>query len=58
MYQFNVPILIGTFAVGIVSAATTLRDSEGVNTLTVNVDKGTETIAPDIYGHFAEHLAP
>lgn len=43
-------------AVGIASAATTLHDTEGINILTINVDRGEETIAPEIYGHFAEHL--
>jgi len=45
------PILMGTLADGIVSAG-----SEGINTLTIDVNQGAEIIDPDIYGHFAEHL--
>jgi alpha-N-arabinofuranosidase len=37
-------------------AETTLLDTEGVNTLTIKAGQEKETISPDIYGHFAEHL--
>ncbi len=37
-------------------AKTTIQKTEGVNKLTVHADQGRETIAPEIYGHFAEHL--
>lgn len=37
-------------------AATTIQDAEGVNRLVIQTDKGQLTIAPEIYGHFAEHL--
>ena len=37
-------------------AVTNIQDTEGVNTLTIRTDKGQLTIAPEIYGHFAEHL--
>lgn len=36
--------------------ATTIQDSEGVSKLIVHAGQGKETISPDIYGHFAEHL--
>jgi hypothetical protein len=31
-------------------------DSEGVNTLVIQTDQRRLTIAPEIYGHFADHL--
>ena len=49
-------MLVSVLTVGVVPAKTTLQYSEGVNKLTIKVDQGKETIAPDIYGHFAEHL--
>lgn len=49
-------ILTALWTTGVVPAATTLQDSDGVNTLTIHVDQGKDTIAPEIYGHFAEHL--
>lgn len=39
-----------------VTAATTIQDTEGVNKLVIQTDQGRLTIAPEIYGHFAEHL--
>jgi len=35
---------------------TTIQDTEGVNRLTILVGEEKDTIAPEIYGHFAEHL--
>lgn len=37
-------------------AGTTIQDKKGSNTLTIHADQGRLTIAPEIYGHFAEHL--
>ena len=34
----------------------TIQNIEGTNKLTVYVDQGKETIAPEIYGQFAEHI--
>ena len=49
-------LLFITFLASGVCAQTTIRFGEGVNTLTVETAQGTHTIAPEIYGHFAEHL--
>ena len=38
------------------TAQTTLQATEGVNKLVIAADQGKDTIEPDIYGHFAEHL--
>jgi alpha-L-arabinofuranosidase len=38
------------------AAATTVQDTEGVNQLTVYAGEEGPVIAPEIYGHFAEHL--
>jgi alpha-L-arabinofuranosidase len=40
----------------IAPAQTTLTDPNGANSLVVWVDQAKETIAPEVYGHFAEHL--
>ena len=37
-------------------AGTTLNEGPGANTLVIDAGKGTATIAPEIYGQFAEHL--
>ena len=39
-----------------VLAKTTLQEKEGVNQLTIYTEQEKSTIAPEIYGHFAEHL--
>ncbi len=49
-------VLSGLWAGCTSRAATTLRDTDGVNMLTIHADKGEHTISPEIYGHFAEHL--
>ncbi len=42
---------------GLSTAATTVTSEPGaVNRLVVHTDRGEDTIAPEIYGHFAEHL--
>lgn len=41
---------------GIVGAAVNTVEYTGVSTLAINVDSLGDTIAPEIYGHFAEHL--
>ena len=46
----------------VLSAATSIgatkisSEENGVNRLVIHVDQGKNTIAPEIYGHFAEHL--
>ncbi|MCI0499402.1 MAG: hypothetical protein L0Y36_06955, partial [Planctomycetales bacterium] len=35
---------------------TTIQDTEGVNRLTIFAGQEKDTIAPEIYGHFSEHL--
>ncbi len=42
--------------VGISLAAETPSEQEYVNQLIIHVDQGKDVIAPEIYGHFAEHL--
>ncbi len=37
-------------------AGTTLQETGGINRLLVHASLGQETINPEIYGHFAEHL--
>lgn len=37
-------------------AETTIQETEGINTLTVYAQQEGDVIAPEIYGHFAEHL--
>lgn len=49
-------LLLMSVSVGMAFSETTLRDPEGVNQLTVHADQGKQVIAPEIYGHFAEHL--
>ncbi|MBW8015895.1 MAG: alpha-N-arabinofuranosidase [Planctomycetes bacterium] len=44
------------FLSGISTAKTTIEDGLSVNKLTLYVQDNAEVIAPDIYGHFAEHL--
>ncbi|MBN1359963.1 MAG: alpha-N-arabinofuranosidase [Sedimentisphaerales bacterium] len=45
------------FVVGVSGAATTVTSEPGAaNRLVVRADQGRYTIAPEIYGHFAEHL--
>ena len=39
-----------------IAAETILQDAGGVNTLTVDARQERDVIAPEIYGHFAEHL--
>jgi alpha-N-arabinofuranosidase len=56
MKAFFVPffLICGVFLPAF--AETTLLDTEGVNTLTIKAGQEKETISPDLYGHFAEHL--
>ncbi|MCE5186036.1 MAG: alpha-N-arabinofuranosidase [Planctomycetaceae bacterium] len=51
-------ILIGVLGYLTIPAfcATTIQETEGVNTLVIKAGQPRETISPDIYGHFAEHL--
>ncbi len=50
-------LLLSLFALGLPTwAATTIQENSGVNTLLIHADRGELTIAPEIYGHFAEHL--
>ena len=49
--------IVGVLSAGIsVPASTTLQDPGGIQRLTVHADREGATIAPEIYGHFAEHL--
>ena len=49
-------LVVSTLGVGTLGANTTVLSTDGVNTLVIHADKGRERIAPEIYGHFAEHL--
>ena len=57
LYIIIFVLLIGMVWTGSARAKTTITsDKDNVNQLIVHVDKGKEKIAPEIYGHFAEHL--
>lgn len=50
-------ILILIFLINLeLTAKTTLQKKESLNRLTIYTEKKKGTIAPEIYGHFAEHL--
>lgn len=57
IYAVMFILLAGTLWAGSAVAKTTSTpDKEDINRLVVYVDQGKERIAPEIYGHFAEHL--
>lgn len=56
-FQMIISAVLLCVFVGLSSGATTVSDQEGiVNRLVIHTDQGKNTIAPEIYGHFAEHL--
>ena len=48
--------VVAMLAVGARAAVTVSSESGAVNRLVVHADQGKDTISPEIYGHFAEHL--
>ena len=56
-HQIQVCTVLGFLLTTVTFAATKVSSEGGnVNRLVIHVDQGKNTIAPEIYGHFAEHL--
>ncbi|NLZ06722.1 MAG: alpha-N-arabinofuranosidase [Phycisphaerae bacterium] len=48
--------IVALLAAGARAAVTVSSEATAVNRLVVHADQGKDTISPEIYGHFAEHL--
>ena len=52
----NISITMAVALLSCDASVFTTESSEFVNQLVIYADRGEETIDPNIYGHFAEHL--